>query len=101
MNEAMIQPAAGASAPLGDMVPQPPSRQVAKMITSSKMAIAGVGDWLYWKLPIRPWTAPRAKSAAYAKAQTARLPALLPGSVPMIKQITELRELDRGASPAR
>jgi hypothetical protein len=54
MNEAMIQPAAGASAPLSDMVPQPPSRQVAKMITSSRMANAGVGGWPYWKLPITP-----------------------------------------------
>ncbi len=64
-NDATIQPTAGQSAPLTERMAQAPSRQVASSTTQNPIATAGAFR-LYWKLPIRPSTAPARNRAAYA-----------------------------------
>jgi hypothetical protein len=61
-NDARIQPTAGSSAAPNVPKPQPQAAHVAKITTARMIAISGAGDRLYWKLPIRPWTAPSKNS---------------------------------------
>jgi hypothetical protein len=49
----------------------------------SRIAMNGVGPRLYWKLPIRPCTAPSTKSARYPMPVTSER-----GEVPMSQQAT-------------
>src|SRR5579859_4002238 len=62
-NDARIQPSAGHSAPLTERMAQAPSRPVTKSTRQNTMAPRGAFR-LYWKLPIRPSTAPTRNNEA-------------------------------------
>ena len=55
-NEARNQPNAGTRAPIGESMPRPASRQVAKITTQNTSAATGTGPmaWLNWKQPRSP-----------------------------------------------
>ena len=72
-NEATTQPTAGHNAPLTERIAHAPSRQVASSTTQNPIAASGAFR-LYWKLPIRPSTAPARNRAAYAPAVSSRVP---------------------------
>jgi hypothetical protein len=63
--EARIQPNAGISAPVTERTAQLASRHVVRITRQQRIAASGTGPavWLYWKLPIRPSTAPSRTSA--------------------------------------
>src|SRR5262249_33121795 len=65
-NEARNQPNAGTRAPIGEPMPRPASRQVAKITTQNASAATGTGPMmrLYWKQPISPSITPSRNSAA-------------------------------------
>jgi hypothetical protein len=60
--DAITQPTAGMNAPVIDCIPHPPSRQVTRIPAQNSIAPTGA-QWLYWKLPIMPCTAPNSSSA--------------------------------------